>query len=119
MYKILALAALGIATFAQAEADLACFESSANKRTYCIDRHEARVSANTRAAVLYALDEAKAAQPAGLSLIANCETKKTGLLNADGKDITDGRSPSPVAEALAKNLCEVAKPKNDPTLPLF
>ncbi|WP_255988674.1 hypothetical protein [Chitinolyticbacter albus] len=118
MFRIATLVLAGFAATAQAQSDLACYESSANQRAYCLDRNEVRASGDVRVATLYTYAQ-KMTVPAGLSLLANCTSKKTGLLNDAGKDITAGREPSPVAVALAKSLCEVAQPKNDPTLPVF
>ncbi|TJZ70100.1 hypothetical protein [Chitiniphilus eburneus] len=113
--------ALMLATVAAAHAapDLACYQSSSNKRTYCIDRTEATSSGPMRAAPAYQLEEDGTNKPTGLSVLANCESKKTGLLDANGTDITGGRTPSPVATALAETLCKLPTPKNNPLLPTF
>ncbi|GAA5787511.1 hypothetical protein GCM10007860_30030 [Chitiniphilus shinanonensis] len=119
MTKIGLIALLFVSAAAHAAPDLACYQSSANKRTYCIDRAEATGSGAMRAAPTYQLEEDGSSKPTGLSVLANCESKKTGLLDAKGNDITGGRTPSPVATALSETLCKLPTPKNNPLLPVL
>ncbi|UXY15427.1 hypothetical protein N8I74_19290 [Chitiniphilus purpureus] len=97
---------------------MSCYESSLKKQVFCVDQNEVTASGNLRAGQLY-LVQGDAREKSAFSLLTDCSTKKSALLDQSGKNVTAGQQPSPVATALAERLCQANKPRHDPSLPML